>query len=148
LNPTHQSEMTTNGRRAWLSSNVIAIAALGLTVYVVIYSRGTANAEKLSALSERLAVVETSVKYMKSATLMRGIDAAALLHEPDPKYARRDLLLEKFMNESLTDAETNELMVDLSAIKDDVEKPAMVRKLAVDTLRSIEEKSEQKTDAK
>lgn len=62
--------------------------------------------DKLNSVVERLVAVETKIDVFWKGI---AIDAAKMLHQPHPEFARRDTLLEKFTFDELTREEAQEL---------------------------------------
>ncbi len=71
-------------------------------------------AETLSPVGARLATLETKIDvYWRSVSM----DSARILHQPDPKRRQVDLLLEAFMDGSITDDQRLELRKYLYLIR-------------------------------
>jgi hypothetical protein len=69
----------------------------------------------LDAVKDRTAVLETKVELWWKSVAM---DAAKILHQPDPARAAVDKVLEAFMAGTLTKAQENELRGYLRIIRD------------------------------
>ncbi len=87
-------------------SSVLAVTSLLYTV--------TNNRSGYSKITEnRLASLETKVDLFWRNL---SVDAAKILHSPDPAKARQDALLERFMDETIEPDEVTELVTLLEAI--------------------------------
>lgn len=71
--------------------------------------------ERMGRSLDRLAVMETKIEVFWRSVAM---DAAKIIHSPDPRRARVDTLLESFMNGTLTKEEDQELRKVLIVMRD------------------------------
>lgn len=70
---------------------------------------------KLAAVMDRLAIMETKIEVFWKSVAM---DAAKIIHSPDPRRAHIDALLEAFMNGTMSQAQESELRGILVSIRD------------------------------
>lgn len=70
---------------------------------------------KMGAILDRLAVMETKIEVFWRSVAM---DAAKIIHSPDPRRAHIDRLLESFMNGTMTTEEESDLRKVLVTIRD------------------------------
>jgi hypothetical protein len=95
--------------------NPVVISMLGVAVGLAgfVYAMLRARGADVTAIAVRLAQLETKVDVF-----WRGVsfDAAAVLHSPHPRFARRDELLERFTAQELTVAEADELRQMMQAV--------------------------------
>ena len=92
-------------------------------------------AEAEAKLRERLTAIETKVEVFWRSV---AIDAAKILHTPHPENARRDELLERFVEGIIDREELKELIVTLKKIIDDTFREFGERTAASNLLRVIE----------
>jgi hypothetical protein len=71
--------------------------------------------KRIGAVLDRVAVLETKTEVFWRAVAM---DAAKIIHSPDPRRAHIDALLESFMNGRLTHDQESELRDILAVIRD------------------------------
>lgn len=86
---------------------------------------------------ERLVKLETKVDVFWKGV---GFDAAKILHSPHPEHARRDYLIERFMDERLTKEEMEELIRALIKARDDENVLKGERVAASIMLRAMEQR--------
>lgn len=104
-------------------------AVISFIGFVYVYFKGVVESR------ERLARLETKVEvFWKSVAL----DAAKILHTPHPENARRDDLLEKFTDGSITREELEELIRTLNKIVEEKHREFGERTAASTLLRAIE----------
>jgi hypothetical protein len=70
---------------------------------------------KISAILDRMAVTETKIEVFWKSVAM---DAAKIIHSPDPRRAHVDALLESFMGGTLSGDQERELRAILMKIRD------------------------------
>jgi hypothetical protein len=124
----------TEGVLAWPE---IAIAAASLITSVIccIYTISRNRAGDITALRERITAIETKVDVFWRTVCM---DAARILHRPDPRLARRDELIEKFLAETINRTELSEFIEILQRLIDDHDAAPGDRLAASIIFRSIE----------
>ncbi len=72
-------------------------------------------ADKMGRVLDRLSVMETKIEVFWRSVAM---DAAKIIHSPDPRRAHIDALLDAFMEGEITDKQTNELKEVLEFLRD------------------------------
>lgn len=84
---------------------------------------------------QRMTTVETKVEVFWRNV---GVDAARILHSPDPALARQDFLLERFMADEITTEQLIELVVKLRNLYDEHDAEPGRRVAAANLMRAIE----------
>lgn len=74
----------------------------------------TSIRERISGLERKLDVLETKIDVFWRNM---AVDAAMSLHSPHPEMARRDYLLEQFIDDALTTSEADELMAAMNLVR-------------------------------
>lgn len=89
-----------------------------MAIVSLLWSIRSASTRDVATLADRLARLETKVDlfWQGIATKLAGV-----LHSPHPEHARRDYLIESFMDGSITVEELVELVDALEKIKGDHE---------------------------
>jgi hypothetical protein len=103
------------GVLAWPETAIAAasfITSVVCSVYTILRNR----AGDIIALRERIATIETKVDVFWRTVC---VDAARILHSPDPRLARRDELIEKFLAETISRTELSEFIEILQRLIDD-----------------------------
>ena len=115
----------------------IAIATSSLITSVVcfFYTISRNRGGDITAIRERITAVETKVDVFWRSIC---VDAARILHSPDPRLAARDELIDKFLAETISRAELTEFIEILKLVLDDHDSIAGDRLAASIILRSIE----------
>ena len=119
----------------------ITLSAISVLVALatLVYAATRAGHGDTLKLEHRLTALETKVDVFWSRL---AVDAAAILHSPDPRHARTDLLLEKLIDDRLTDRELAELATHLRhAVSDKTRLPGE-RLSAATILRALEARYE------
>lgn len=109
-----------------MSVDIYYFAALGgtaagvVTVAQWVGNRGKgvihdAVREAISPLNTRLTVIETKMDVFWRSV---AVDAAKILHHPEPERAHIDALLDAFLDARMTQAEAEELRGYLQTIRD------------------------------
>lgn len=135
---------------------VVAVAAVLLSLISLIYGFSRDRGTETKELEHRLTAIETKVERLihdnsgneqrmstvetKVEVFWRnvGVDAARILHSPDPALARQDFLLERFMADDLTTSQLTELVGRLRGIYDEHDADPGRRVAAANLLRAIE----------
>jgi hypothetical protein len=105
----------TEGVLAW-PETTIAAASLITSVICVFYTISRNRTGDIIALRERIATIETKIEVFWRTVC---VDAARILHSPDPRLARRDELIEKFLAETMSRTELSEFIEMLQHLIDD-----------------------------
>lgn len=71
----------------------------------------------MQPLLERMSSMESKMDFMWGTQKQLALDAAKILHQPDPRRAHVDRLLEAFMDDTLTSEEETELRKYLVTIR-------------------------------
>lgn len=77
-----------------------------ITTTEAIIRQVSTDISRAASLSDRIVALETKMDVFWKGI---AIDAAKMLHQPHPEFARRDYLLEQFTFDKLTKAEAKEL---------------------------------------
>jgi hypothetical protein len=114
-----------------MNENILSIFGILLTVvgFVIMWVQGVVKNR------ERMAVMETKMEIF-----WRGVayDNARILHTPHPENKRRDEILEKFVDQTITIDELKELVDLLHKIIENKNREFGERTAASNLLRAIE----------
>jgi len=91
-------------------------------------------------IRERVSSLETKMEGVWDFWKQAARDAAKILHTPHPENARRDFLIEQFVDEKITNSEIEELIEILQDILDDNGRAFGERSSASTLLRFIEKR--------
>jgi hypothetical protein len=92
------------------------MASLITSVICFFYTISRNRVGDIIALRERIATIETKIEVFWRTVC---VDAARILHSPDPRLARRDELIEKFLAETMSRTELSEFIEMLQHVIDD-----------------------------
>lgn len=123
-------------------SDLIGIVAIAFSVITFIYTVVKSNRDKTE---EAIAQLQLDVESLKTKMEVFwknvSFDAARNLHTPHPENARRDYLLEQYIDEKITREELTELVKILDAVvRDDNNRDFGERQAASLLLRTIEQR--------
>lgn len=95
---------------------MLGVFSLLVALTSLLYNIGRGGRTDSTATENRLASLETKVDLFWRNV---SVDAAKILHSPDPAKARQDYLLEQFMAETITIDEVAELVELLETLLSD-----------------------------
>lgn len=113
---------------------VFALLSLMISASALLYGMTRQRRRDSTSIEGRLTALETKVDVFWRAL---AVDAAQILHSPDPEKARQDDLLDQFMAGGLRGAEMLELVQLLEEIREDHDALAGERLAASVVLQAI-----------
>lgn len=99
-----------------MTAVVVSSAGVAVALASLLWNARSASSRDMATLADRLARLETKVDLFWQGV---AVKLAGLLHSPHPEHARRDYLIESFMDGSITVVELAELVEALELIKND-----------------------------
>jgi len=119
--------------------HIMSAIAMALSLYTRASDRSAEQTAAFNNLDKQVAVMRSQVDTLLAASLQRAWDSAMVLHRPEPKFARRDQLLEGWRKHDLSADDKAELAGILTSLLHDTNEPDAVRTLSAEILRAMEQ---------